>query len=296
MRDTFNAMPTALDYLLQSQNADGGWGYRIGGMSYIEPTSAALLAVRDTPNDFARYRARDFLLALQQKDGGWGIAQIDDESGWMTAWAVRALASFADLQIKIDRGVLWLIQTSGNVITDPKNRAKIREWYQMDSTLRGFPWQVGDAAWVHPTALAILALVAANQRDHARTRDAVAYLLDRATASGGWNIGNPQMIDKPIPATIQDTAMALLALRAVGVTQDDSRVSRALAYLVQALANARTTAELAFGLWAASEWQIAKSEWSARLNSLQRPDGSWDGNPFYTSVALLAQRAAGFSA
>ncbi len=307
-------MPSAVDFLLQSQNVDGGWGYRVGGMSYVEPTAAVLLALRGAANDSARPRARDFLLALQHPDGGWGIAAIDDESGWMTAWAVRALAdpstgsgqSFPDARAAVDKGALWLLRTGGIVVTEPRAQEKIRDWYGMDSTLRGFPWQVGDASWVHPTALAVLALVAANLREHARTHEGIAYLLDRAIAGGGWNIGNPQMIDKKIPATIQDTAVALLALRAVGVPSDTPQVARALTFLADALRTARTSAELAWGVWAARDWRLEVGEWALdarrwtldigrwieRLKSLQRADGSWEGNPCYAAIALLAQNQA----
>ncbi len=266
-------------------------------MSYVEPTAAVLLALREPGAVPARNRARDFLLTLQLKDGGWGIAAMDDESGWMTAWAVRALADpspvsgqgFPDARAAMERGARWLIQTSGIVVTDAKARARIRELYRMDSALRGFPWQVGDAAWVHPTALAILALVAANLLEHARTREGVAYLLDRALESGGWNIGNPQMIDKPIPATVQDTAVALIALRAAGVGSDDARVARGLQFLRETVTEAKTTAELAWGAWAIGSWRLEVGSWIGRLTSLQRVDGSWEGNPFYTAIALLAQ-------
>ena len=65
-------------------------------MSYVEPTSAALLALKTQPNaggnrDTAILKARDFLISLEHPDGGWGIGAIDSEGGWMTAWAVWAL-------------------------------------------------------------------------------------------------------------------------------------------------------------------------------------------------------------
>ncbi|MCI0474894.1 MAG: hypothetical protein L0Y55_01485, partial [Anaerolineales bacterium] len=86
-------MPNATEFLLRAQNADGGWGYRARGMSYVEPTAAVLLALTDQN---ARARGRDFLLSLQRADGGWGIAALDPESGWMTAWAILALADFPE--------------------------------------------------------------------------------------------------------------------------------------------------------------------------------------------------------
>ena len=106
-------MPNASDFLLHAQNADGGWGYRLNGMSYVEPTAAVLLALIDPT---ARARGRDFLLSLQHADGGWGIAALDSESGWMTAWAIIALADFPEARAVVARGAQWLLATEGQRI------------------------------------------------------------------------------------------------------------------------------------------------------------------------------------
>ena len=206
-------MSTAIEFLQQSQNSDGGWGYRLQGMSYVEPTAVVILALASGAE---RERGLDFLLSLQHADGGWGIAAMDAESGWMTAWVVLALAQFPDARPAVIRGAEWLVQTEGLRVTDAPTRSVIYQRLQIDSTLLGWPWQPGDAAWVHPTALTMLALSAAGKSNDARIAAGLAYLFDRVVASGGWNIGNPEMLDKPVPATIQDTSMALLALHAVG--------------------------------------------------------------------------------
>ncbi|MCX7839623.1 MAG: terpene cyclase/mutase family protein [Anaerolineae bacterium] len=286
-RDTLWAMSNAIEFLLRAQNPDGGWGYRVGGMSYVEPTAAVLRVLTDST---ARARGRDFLLALQRADGGWGIAARDTESGWMTAWAVYALADFSEARDAVARGVQWLLTTEGQRLTDPSARQTIQTLFRIDSALTGWPWQRGDAAWVHPTSLALLALVAAGVRDHARVREGIAYLFDRACPDGGWNVGNPWMLDKKIPATIQDTAMVLLALRALGVASGEWRVASAIQYLRRALDQARTSAELAWGIWAMRAWRLEIRDleirdWAARLNALQHADGSWEGNPFITAIA-----------
>jgi hypothetical protein len=295
-------MSNAAEFLAQAQNVDGGWGYRVRGMSYVEPTATVILALRDQT---AQGRARDFLLSLQRADGGWGIGVMDSESGWMTAWAVHALADFPEARDSVARGVSWLVATEGVRLTDAVSRARIRGPYQMDSALRGWPWQRGDAAWVHPTALAILALRRAQGRLFAhpsefilsevegRVHDGVQYLLDRAVPSGGWNIGNPWMLDKQLPATVQDTAIALLAWRAVGdpstwLRMDDAPITRAIEFLRGAVGRAKTSAELAWGVYALRNWGVDVGDALARLNALQDPDGSWQGNPFITAIAMKA--------
>jgi hypothetical protein len=286
---TLTTMSTAVDFLLQSQNVDGGWGYRASArrVSFVEPTAAAMLALK---SDDARGRARDFLLSIQHADGGWGIAAMDVESGWMTAWAVLALAEFPNARDAVARGAQWLIDKEGLRVTDAPSRAVIFRRLQIDSTLRGWPWQPGDAAWVHPTALAMLALSAEGKSNDGRIVDGATYLFDRVVASGGWNIGNPEMLDKPMPATIQDTAITLLALRAAGHGASDARIAKAIQFLSDATARAKTPAELAWGIYALRDWNIGAGDAAARLNALQAADGSWQGNPFITAIA---QRAAG---
>ncbi len=126
-------MDRALQFLVESQNSDGGWGYRVRGMSYVEPTAAALLALRDSTETTVTNRARDFLLTLQHPDGGWGIAAIDSESGWMSAWALIALADYAEARDAVSRGVAWLVQTSGFLVTDPGLRDGARKVFHIDS-------------------------------------------------------------------------------------------------------------------------------------------------------------------
>jgi hypothetical protein len=293
-RGTLPAMNTARDFLLHAQNADGGWGYRVGAMSFVEPTAAALIALQNEKT-FAlsgvEERARDFLIAHHHADGGWGIAPLDAESGWMTAWAVLALARAANASAAITRGAQWLLATEGLRLTDPGARATTRQIYQIDSTLRGWPWQPGDAAWVHPTALAMLALIAAGQREHTRVREGAHYLFDRAVATGGWNIGNPWMIGKAIPATIHDTAIALRALHAVGVAANEPRLATALEFLRDAATRAHTASELAWAMWGLGDWSVEIGDLRARLNALQNEDGSWQGNPFTTAIALASNNS-----
>jgi hypothetical protein len=281
-------MSRAVEFLRAAQNADGGWGYKFGGMSFVEPTAAVILAlVQDAANMVLVQRARAYLKNLQHADGGWGIAAVDDESGWMTAWAVWALAS-SDAEAA-PRGAEWLLQNSGIRVTDPKQIERIEKVLKIDASITGWSWQPGDAAWIFPTALALLALDAMQMRHHPRAQEGIRYLLDRAIATGGWNIGNPFMITSNLPPTVESTALALRALAAYGIENDVVR--RAAGWLAQE--NFTPTAfEWAWRVWYWTPMGQNSERARAALNALQRADGSWDGNPFTTAIAMMGTYAA----
>lgn len=287
-RATLRRMANAFakTFLLESQNADGGWGYRAGGISYVEPTAVVMLALADRNAEPARLRALGLVLSLQHADGGWGIAAVDPESGWMTAYAVYALAAFQDARAALARGVDWLVRTEGLSIAEPTARENVRSMYHMDAALRGWPWQPGDAGWVHPTALAIIALIATGNGNHPRVQAGVEFLLDRAVASGGWNIGNPEMLGKPVPPTPQDTAVALIALNRSRVSPADPRVQGGLRFLADVATRSGSPADLAWAIDGLHHWNVDVNSVCARLADLQLADGSWQGNPLTTAIAM----------
>lgn len=278
----------ALEFLLQAQNPDGGWGYKPGGMSFVEPTAAVILVLsQDVQTVSVVQRARLFLKQLQRADGGWGISAVDDESGWMSAWAVWALAAF-DAQAA-QQGGAWLLDHSGLRVTDPKQIERTRQVLKIDATIAGWAWQRGDASWIFPTALSLLALYAAKLQNHARAQEGIQYLLDRAIAGGGWNIGNPFMVTGSLSPTVENTALALLALDAYGIQNE---VTQNAANWIAQTDFTPTAFEWAWRAW---YWtQTAGNPRTARpaLKALQRDDGSWDGNPFTTAIAMMGTHAA----
>lgn len=282
-------MSRALDFLRVTQNADGGWGYKRAGMSFVEPTAAALIALSiDAPQDRHVQRAAEFLASLQRVDGGWGIAAVDDESGWMTAWAVRALA-----KVNPDaaaRGVSWLLDSSGIRVTEPSQVRDIQKVLQIDARVTGWAWQPGDAAWVFPTALALLALDAVDVRDHPRISEGIQYLLDRAIPTGGWNIGNPFMVTGNLPPTVECTALALMALDAFQI--ENATTQQAREYLAR-----RDFTPTAFEwTWRALYWGRAglpMEQAQTALAALQWDDGSFDGNVLTTALAAWGSEKGG---
>lgn len=282
-------MASAREFLVAAQNADGGWGYKPGGMSFVEPTAAVVLALASVPETLpARRRAVDLLERLQRPDGGWGIAAPDDESGWMTGWATWALAELAPATAA--RGVQWLLRAQGLRVTDPTQAARVKQLLQIDPAITGWSWQPGDAAWIFPTALSLVALKRAGVHSHPRVQEAIAYLSDRAIPEGGWNIGNPFMVANTLPPTVVNTAVALVALNEHGAV--NLQTERADAWLVRYLSDPATPDELAWIGWCRAMRGRIDPELARQLNGQALADGSWEHNPLTTALAMMAGAAS----
>lgn len=85
------------DYIGTSQHKDGGWSYRNKGLSFVDPTCYALIAL----SYFEKYyplliKGIEFLLNLQhkdeKKDDGWGIQENETDRIYSTSKALNALS------------------------------------------------------------------------------------------------------------------------------------------------------------------------------------------------------------
>jgi len=280
-----------VQFLLTAQNADGGWAYAAGQGSTVEATCAVLIALRDEAGGAAseaRARGLAWLRQAQHGDGGWGMSAADAESGWQTACALLALEHEGDGDGALARGANWLLGTTPPELTAQgleETRAKL----SIDGGLYGWPWRRGEASWVEPTALSMLALLTVSQNPtiQARLNMAMRYLEDRRCSEGGWNFGNPVMLGAALPPRAHPTASALLAL--AGIAREAIRTED-----VQALRNEMDrdggTLALAWGLLALRALGEDDAGAAGRLVGQRGPDGGWNGNPYHTAVALMALR------
>ena len=206
----------------------------------------------------------------------------------MSAWAVWALAGSGSDVVAADRGARWLLEEPVPQSADAETTEEVRRLLDLDATLVGWPWQPGEAAWVLPTALSMLALAAAGYGRHARLDDGVRYLLDRRCGSGGWNFGNPVMLGKSLPPTVPETALALLALRVGGIATDHPAVERGLGYLETSSLEMSGGSEGAWRLLGLKAWGRTLPGLQETLVANQQEAGGWTGSPFATAVALMA--------
>jgi len=215
-----------LPFLLEAQNADGGWGYRRGGQSSVEPTSWVLLALRasrllDSVPVVCQAGVR-WLRECQLRDGSWPSFAGQPRGCWATAPASLALYAHGDSLDQVARGLRWLTRTwpaEGSLWwrmgAKLFRRGRVA---QQDASLRGWSWTPGTASWVEPTSCALLAFRHIPKELHPRQagrrrRLAQRMLYDRMCPGGGWNSGNPLVYGTAGVPRIGPTVWALLALQ-----------------------------------------------------------------------------------
>ena len=163
--------------------------------------------------------------------------------------------------------------------------------YRYDASIRGWPWTPQTTAWVEPTALFILALARSGvPATDGRIQSGINLILDRRVPSGGWNFGNPYSKSFELEASTMSTALALAALGASGVPEIRPAVSAGIRYLKDALRNDISTASLAWSVLALRSFPAGVASVpaaAARLEGLQRTDGSFRGNLFESALAYL---------
>jgi len=210
-----------LDFLLEAQNADGGWGYFPGKRSWLEPTAYAMLALDgDGQAQSALERAWKAVRSWQLPNGAWRGGPQVLEPHWTTALAVTLHVARRQFDEPFRAGVGWLLQTMGseeNLWMWMARWLKIQT-IEFDPSLHGWPWSPGTSSWVEPTVHTLICLRKAAPHYPAkelelRVQMAEKFLLDRRCSDGGWNYGNRRVFRVELPSFEESTAMALLALR-----------------------------------------------------------------------------------
>lgn len=213
-------MASGTEILLKSQNPDGGWPYRPGGSSWVEPTAYALLALGDDPQAAAAARrARAWLAKLERPDGGWPPRPDVDQSTWVTALVLLLDAGRGELG---PRALAWVMGQTGREST-LLHRVRMRllgASSEYEAAPPAWPWYPGTAAWVVPTSLTMLALRKVQNRRPdprvaARIEEGRRFLLVRRCADGGWNHGSSRALGVQSNSYPETTGLALLALDGV---------------------------------------------------------------------------------
>jgi prenyltransferase beta subunit len=247
-----------LPFLRDTQNPDGGWGFRPGTSSRVEATCWSLLALwepsREASEDSVRvYRARDFLQTMQLANGSWPAAPGEETGCWVTSLCCLALTAIGDQTqtSTIESGLRWICNDWPSD-SSPWRRFLARLASQQDvapinTSYRGWGWTPGTSSWVEPTSFALLALERVESQELAgkakrRRSFATSLLFDRMCPGGGWNAGNPVVYGAAGEPAVVPTALSLLALRNA---QARSEITQSLDWLKRTAANIQSPGSLA---------------------------------------------------
>ena len=288
-----------LPYLRAAQNPDGGWGFRGGSQSRIEPTAWAVLALDQV---FPAHAASEaiasgvrFLSDSQLPDGSWPAAAGQGQGSWVTSLACWAFLSTNENRDALKRGLSWLVAErpgdSGAWWRLIRRLTAHKKVSMQNDAYWGWSWTSGTASWVEPTAYALLVLRASPldllpPQAPGRQKLAEGMLFDRMCPGGGWNCGNPMVYGVPGEPQVSTTVWSLLALREHA---ERSEIQQSLAWLEKNWGSIQSPASLALTQIALNAFDRGSSAFSAATERLYEPDAiSW-------SVPVAAWAALAFS-
>jgi hypothetical protein len=214
-------LESRLDFLRNSQNLDGGWGYFPGKQSWLEPTTYAMLALHGTKGSEARLdNAWKLVRSWQTPEGSSRPTGQVSGGTWITAHVVTLACVRKVYDDSVRSSVDWMLRVSGaestltNRVISQLHIIKTK----MDFSHKGWPWREGNASWIEPTAHTLVALkkVASQYRGpelQGRVREGEALILSRRCTDGGWNCGNPNTLNFDLPSYPETTALALIGLQ-----------------------------------------------------------------------------------
>jgi hypothetical protein len=281
-------MSTAIDFLIAAQHESGGWGYSTNQQPTVEPTSAVLLALKNEPQGKDAYqRGIEWLIKSQNQDGGWGIHQDDPESGWQTAWALISLKQSGQNADVILNGVNWLSSVGNSEIT--RSEFQGVEFPHNDSVdAYSWPWLPNQVGYIEPTAMAVLAFDGLSNSilTESRISTALQYFRTNRTSTGGWDSGFAGPLDIAIPRGYT-TSLVLIVFDRIS-QQDIHPID--ISSLKEIINHDTSILTQSSGLLALKIVGKSDDKFALRVIEQQRPDGSWNANPFHTAWAVMALR------
>jgi hypothetical protein len=214
-------LESRLDFLRATQNPDGGWGYFPGKQSWMEATTYAMLALQGASASAASLdRAWHLVRSWQTTDGSVRPNTQIPDGTWVTSLAVTLASVRGEYDNNAERSVDWLLRVVGAEHNPAMRTASYLHMLKtkLDVSHQGWPWRDGNASWIEPTAHALVALkkvptqYRSKELDH-RVREGEELVLSRRCSDGGWNCGNPNVLNLDLPSYPESTALALLGLQ-----------------------------------------------------------------------------------
>lgn len=187
----------------------------------MEPTAYAMLALdRRAGSDAACERAWRLACSWQLSDGSVRPNGTVADGTWVTALFVTLASMRGEYDANADRAVGWLLRVVGAEHTLAMRTFSYFHLLKtkLNVSHEGWPWRDGNASWIEPTSLTLVALKkVAGKRESSeldyRVREGEALVLSRRCSDGGWNCGNPNVFNYDLPSYPESTAQALLGLQ-----------------------------------------------------------------------------------
>ena len=242
-----------LGKLLSKVNKDGGWGYKSGQYSSIEPTCLALLATKAFLKKEELIAVQEFLEKSVTSQGTVVQPNCPRDAVWPTALTLFTMQQLEIPSAKIPGMIGAVLAISGMTTSNPK--AMEIHGRGIDLSIVGWPWTVGAFSWVEPTSWAVLALKAANLLGHERYRQGIRFLKDRILDSGGSNYGNKVVLGKSLEPVPIPSAMTLIALQGEAL---NPQISNSLEYIIKTVELRNDIQDVAWGIIALSLWNESR--------------------------------------
>lgn len=214
------AAPRALQFILETQNADGGWGFRTDIESDNDTASCGLLALRDHEDDAtvnAVERGIAYLLGLQREDGLWNTWQAAEDHPVedCVAHITAALAAFRGtharsiraaqrwLELQYQQNGRWtagwyrslpystLEVSKGLRVGHPIAYSAVRSLCALQNADGGFPPEPGEDSTASATSLALAALAEHYDLNQPFVRKGLDFLVNHQRDDGTW-VGHPE--------------------------------------------------------------------------------------------------------
>lgn len=283
-------LESRLDFLRKTQNPDGGWGYFPGKQSWLEPTTYATLALHGRSGSEGSFdRSWKLVRSWQTAEGSFRPSGQVQGGTWVTAHVVTLATVRGVYDDSVRRSVDWMLSVVGAEHTVLMRAASFLHLLKtkLDVSHEGWPWREGNAAWIEPTAHTLVALkkVAGNYKsgelEH-RVRDGEALVLSRRCSDGGWNCGNPNVLNFDLPSYPETTGLALLGIQGRSASElagplevarrfrEETKSSLAKAWLTIALRCHRQNINAPAG-----EGRVSGDIMLAALEALGHPDGNF---------------------
>ena len=276
-------------FLRAAQNRDGGWGYFPGKQSWLEPTAYAMLALHGSPDSGeALDQAWRLVQSWQLADGSVRASGEIGDGTWVTALFVMLACVRGVHDANVARGIQWLLQVAG-----AEHNLAMRAFSyfhllktKLDVSHEGWPWRDGNAAWIEPTALTLVALKQSAGRYPSakleyRIREGEALVLSRRCSDGGWNCGNPNVLNFELPSYPESTGLALLGLQGRGRSELEAPLATARRFRLETKSSlAKAWLGIALRCHGDNPPTAAENAWSsadimlAALEMLAHPDGN----------------------